>query len=439
MIITGKIKNAGDLSKIFFQVFYKRYDKLTDPQKLQTTKDGKFLNIYNFNTQDKNQLGNLPALPNDEIILFFWEGKEDKSEIDKLTALNYNLTKDFVQKIDIPLMDFSKAIDIKLEDEDGKELTEITAFKNETFNFSKFVIYKTNFTFRKEGDKVFYQYLDTLKFFNWKNYIKFSLKINDEEKKDPIKFDTLGIFNATGNVSVFQFSKAFTLKVTVVEAPPKYTLTTDPEIPIVGESAKINIKIEENLKIKKKLEIFEDDRVLAVKDIATTGIPDDFSLTTILTPAFYHNIILKYTYFNGFEDYTDVQTFKIFMKNIPPLLQISNKEAVSTAGGDTREVNLYLKSKNVKRVNVNWYLKIKENPEWIFLCKIPLLELKNWSEIDDIRKVDVKVISATGLLKMELELEDMFEDKSTDSVTFENNCNKFDVKNIDLLHSNILQ
>ena len=437
MIITGKITGYDNLEKVFYQVYYERYNKLTQPFHLSTKKDGNYLNTYNFNTKNNEQLGDLPLLPGDKITLFFWEGEEDKSEILKLSCLDYIVTEDFLQQVDIELLDFSQAIDIKLVDENGEDLKEIRAYKGVPFDFKKYVKFETHFTFKKENGKIFYQYIDTMKFFDWRNYIIFSVKLDDKELIGDIVFDKFGLYNITGAIKVFQFQKIFTLKVKVVEAPPKYSIETDPKIPVIGEFTKIMIKIDENITVKKKLEVYIDDTLVTTKEVSTTGIPDKFAIDYKLSPAFYHILRLEYTYFDGFEDYTDKQEFKIFMKNELPYIQIANKQAVETAGGDTRKLNLYLKSKDAKKVYINWYLKIDENPDWVFLCSVPLLELDDWTEIDDIKSVEAKVISATGKLKLEVVLEDMFGDKASDFVTFFNNCNKFDTANVNLIHSNI--
>ena len=430
-IITGYVKDYGSLENTFFQVFYVNQQFLTEPRHLNQMEDGSYLNTYTLSAQyPETEIGS-----GDKVVLFFWEGNEDKSEIVKLSCMEYEIHDEEIIKQDIYMLDYTKAFTIKMSIEPNSTIeTEIGT----PYDFSQIVEIDTHFTYLLVDGKVFVQDMPTYEFFRWQDYVETVLYIDGVEISEDALIDEIGSYKVIGLVKVFQFEFEIDFTFNVVEKAPSYTVSYDPIDPMIETPVTFTVDCVYRPEQVNSIEMKYDGTTIVSYPNVNTPISNEYIFDNITPKAKPYGVLsIETNYFNGIENVTSIEEFKVFYTNIPPIVKISNKDEIQTSNFSLRNFNIFLDSRSAKKFILKWSLKIPQRDDWIFMYSKEIFSFDDYTSFSDLKVLPVEIIEMQGMIRAEILVEDSFGDYGSDYVEFENKCNKYEASNASLLSSGV--
>jgi len=450
-LITGKISGFDKLDEVFFQLYYPKQKFKSDVKRPNKLNVGETFETFDDTYTIFATPPNISLASGDKVLAFFWEGAEDKTIIQKLTAVEFNISDDSVIKQNIVMLDYKKAYIVKMNEIASKKI-QIEIAKD--YDFDKLFDVKENFNNLYKDGSIFFQPASIYSFFNYKDFLKKKFYIYNEDKsltfitEEDLK-KTIGRKKIKIKVELFQFRLEGDLTIEIIEELPKIDFSYSPKDVKIKESVDGDIVFTHTPKEVFKVEVFfeniliktlvdEDNREM-VKPYTPIEIPKSIKVKVTQKNAFpLTKLRVETTFNNGIEITTDEKEFDVLYHNTSPILKISNKEALEDSNLSLRKFNIFLESLSAKDFFVRWSIKIPENKEEIFLFEKDVFSYDEYKEINGIKELNIEIPKMQGKLKCEILLEDSFGDRAGDSVSFDNFSDTFQATNCSPISSKVI-
>jgi hypothetical protein len=430
-IITGTLEDYGKLEDTFFQIYYIKQKYLTKPRHLNMISEDEYDNTFSISAQYPET----EICKGDSVVFFFWEGKEDKSLMTKLTCMEYDVNKESVINQPIYMIDFSKAFTMELSIPPGSI---IESEVGTPFDFSSVIKVKSHYNYLYKDNDIFFQDTSKYEFFNIEDWLKNELYINNKLINEGDSINEIGSYSLTGLISIFQFEFSVDFIYEVVEKKPIYSVTWDPINPKIEEIVEFNVFPNYLPSQLKNINFYYNDELLDKYEVNDEPIPDEFSIFNKKPKARPYGIFkIETIYFDGVKTSIQESIFNIFYTNKTPIVKLSNKSELENSNFSTRNFNIFIDSKSAKTMFIKWSLKIDQNPDWIFLFLKEIFNFDDYTEISDLKVLPIEILEVTGKLRAEIVVEDAFGDIGSDYVEFDNYCSKYEAKSVSLLSSSV--
>ena len=431
-IISGYVKDYGNLDNTYFQVFYVDQNILTSPKHLNQMEDGTYLDTYTLSAQyPETEIGS-----GDRVVLFFWEGTEDKSEIVKLSCMEYVIHEEEIIRQNIHMLDYTKAFTIKLDI--GTNNPVVKTEIDTPFDFSTVVGIDTHFTYLLVDGQVYVQEMPSYDFFNWRNYVETALFVDGQEIDENTIISKVGTYQVTGMVKVFQFEFTIDFTYIVVEKAPSYIVNYEPSTPLIESPVTFTVDVVHRPEEIQSVVMKYDGTQIAYYPSINAPISSKYIFDNITPKAKPYGVLsIETTYFDGIEETTAIDEFKVFYSNVAPIVKISNKDDIQSSNLSLRNFNIFLDSRSAKKFIVKWSLKIPQRDDWLFIYSKEIFSFDEYSSYSGLKVLPVEILGMQGTLRAEIVVEDSFGDIGSDFVEFENSCNKYEASNASLLSSTV--